>query len=259
MNRQRLRRLGSFLTAAAFSLTLTGCSIPRVIGSVDTLLTPPRLTDDQNDIYDALSAHLSGDSMHLVYPQKGENLSAFIFCNLDADPSDEAVVFYQQTTSSTAAAPISMAVLDLVTGSWQVVSETELEGSAVEDVTLLSADGAQLLAQCGFEVEDLGLPGLVVRGAPTYLQTADIPFVLSEMAGQLAEAGGAGSTVLDGLLASIACKAAIKGGSDSDMTELQRLAEQVLMLPDVRNCPHGRPVAVRMSRLQLEKQFKRVL
>ena len=120
-------------------------------------------------------------------------------------------------------------------------------------------DGVQLLAQCGFEVEDLGLPGLVVRGAPTYLQPADIPFVLSEMAGQLAEAGGAGSTVLDGLLASIACKAAIKGGSDSDMTELQRLAEQVLMLPDVRNCPHGRPVAVRMSRLQLEKQFKRVL
>lgn len=146
MNRQRLRRIGSFLTAAAFSLTLTGCSVPRIIGSVDTLLTPPRLTDDQNDIYDALSAHLSGDSMHLVYPQKGENLSAFIFCNLDADPSDEAVVFYQQTTSSTAAAPISMAVLDLVTGSWQVVSETELEGSAVEDVTLLSADGAQLLA-----------------------------------------------------------------------------------------------------------------
>ncbi|MGM9639465.1 MAG: DNA mismatch repair endonuclease MutL, partial [Butyricicoccaceae bacterium] len=120
-------------------------------------------------------------------------------------------------------------------------------------------DGAQLLAQCGFEVEDLGLPGLVVRGAPTYLQPADIPFVLSEMAGQLAGAGGAGSTVLDSLLASIACKAAIKGGSDSDMTELQRLAEQVLMLPDVRNCPHGRPVAVRMSRLQLEKQFKRVL
>lgn len=120
-------------------------------------------------------------------------------------------------------------------------------------------DHLQLLARCGFELEDLGLPGLVVRGAPTYLRPEDIAFVLSEMAGKLAQGTDTDSTVLDDLLASIACKAAVKGGSDSDAAELQRLAQQVLSLPDVRNCPHGRPVAVRMSRRQLEKQFKRVL
>jgi hypothetical protein len=139
------RRVCCGILAAAAAVLLGGCSIPRVIGSVDTMLAPPRLTDDQNDIYDALTAYLSDGEMHLVYPQKGDNLSAFILCNLDADESDEAVVFYQSASTS-AAVPISMAVLDQLSGGWQVVSETELEGSGVEDVTLLSADGQTLLA-----------------------------------------------------------------------------------------------------------------
>jgi len=116
-----------------------------------------------------------------------------------------------------------------------------------------------LLEKCGFEIDDLGLSGLVVRGAPTYLREQDIPFVLSEMAEKLAAGFETESSVLADLLASISCKAAIKGGSHSDPIELQHLAAQVLSLPDVRNCPHGRPVAVSMSRYQLEKQFKRVL
>ncbi len=132
----------SVLAAVAFA----GCSIPQIIGSVDTMLTPPRLTDDQNDIYAALTSHLPGDGMHLVYPQKGDNLSAFILCNLDRDSGNEAVVFYQLATSSTVAVPISMAVLDMVSGNWQVMSETPLEGSAVEDVTLLSVNGTPVLA-----------------------------------------------------------------------------------------------------------------
>ena len=116
-----------------------------------------------------------------------------------------------------------------------------------------------MLEQCGFEIDDFGLSGLAVRGAPTYLHEQDIPFVLSEMAEKLAAGFDTESSILDDLLASISCKAAIRGGSHSDPVELQRLAEQVLSLPDVRNCPHGRPVAVSMSRYQLEKQFKRVL
>ena len=120
-------------------------------------------------------------------------------------------------------------------------------------------DNAELLEKCGFEVDDLGLSGLAVRGAPTYLQEQDIPFVLSEMAAKLASGFDAESSILDDLLASISCKAAIKGGSHSDPIELEHLAKRVLSMPDVRNCPHGRPVAVSMSRKQMEKQFKRIL
>ena len=122
-------------------------------------------------------------------------------------------------------------------------------------------DNRALLEKCGFEVDDLGLSGLAVRGAPTYLREQDIPFVLSEMADKLVQglAEADNGSLLDDLIASISCKAAVKGGSYSDRQELEHLAEKVLSLPDVRNCPHGRPVAVSMSRHQMEKQFKRVL
>ena len=55
--------------------------------------------------------------------------------------------------------------------------------------------------------------------------------------------------VYDDLLKSIACKAAIKAGSALDHQEMCR----------VRNCPHGRPVAVRLTRYQIEKLFKRIV
>lgn len=116
-----------------------------------------------------------------------------------------------------------------------------------------------LLEKSGFEVEDFGLSGLAVRRAPTYLDENDIPFVLSEIAERLLGGYQPGSTILEEILKSISCKAAIKGGSYSDMRELQLLCEKVLTLPDVKNCPHGRPVAVFMSKYQMEKQFKRIL
>ncbi|MEA4921186.1 MAG: DNA mismatch repair endonuclease MutL [Clostridiaceae bacterium] len=116
-----------------------------------------------------------------------------------------------------------------------------------------------LLEKSGFEVEDFGLSGLAVRRAPVYLDEADIPFVLSEIAERLLGGFQPGSTILEEILKSISCKAAIKGGSHSDIQELELLCEKVLTLPDVKNCPHGRPIAVFMSKYQMEKQFKRIL
>ena len=54
----------------------------------------------------------------------------------------------------------------------------------------------------------------------------------------------------------IACKSAIKGGWKSDVSELRVLVEKV-QSGEVRYCPHGRPVAVKLSRYELEKLFKR--
>ena len=54
----------------------------------------------------------------------------------------------------------------------------------------------------------------------------------------------------------MACKAAIKGGWQSAPQELERAA-QAVMAGEVKYCPHGRPVAVELTRTELEKQFKR--
>ena len=62
----------------------------------------------------------------------------------------------------------------------------------------------------------------------------------------------------DGILHTVACKAAIKAGWDTDEKELEKLAEAVLS-GKVKYCPHGRPVSVSLSRRELDKLFKRIV
>ena len=62
----------------------------------------------------------------------------------------------------------------------------------------------------------------------------------------------------DEILHTVACKAAIKAGWDTEEKELQRLVEAVLR-GQVKYCPHGRPVSITMSRKDLDKQFKRIV
>lgn len=120
-------------------------------------------------------------------------------------------------------------------------------------------DHQDRLLAAGFAVEDIGAQSLLVRQAPLYLDHADIPSVLSEMAEKLMLPVNADNNIHEDLLKSVSCKAAIKAGKSSDPAELQYLAEKVLSMPDVRNCPHGRPVAVYLSRRELEKRFKRIV
>ena len=116
-----------------------------------------------------------------------------------------------------------------------------------------------LLAKAGFAVEDFGRGALLVREAPMYLPEEDIPFVLSDLAGHIQSHRGADNELLDELLKSVACKAAVKAGMVTDTAELQKFAETVLADNTVRNCPHGRPCVTYVSRYQLEKLFKRIV
>ena len=124
-------------------------------------------------------------------------------------------------------------------------------------------EGAALLAQLpllgcfGFEAEDFGGGALIVRAAPSDVAAGEIPDVLSELAGRLLTGGSADpGAARDALLHTMACKAAIKGGWRTSPQELERVARAV-MSDQVRYCPHGRPVAIELTRGQLEKQFKR--
>ena len=116
----------------------------------------------------------------------------------------------------------------------------------------------ELLARFGFRLEDGGLGGVLVREIPVYLDTEDVPFVLAQAAQQLAEQRTPENQVLDNLRKSIACKAAIKAGQFNSQEELTAFARRVLAMPSVRNCPHGRPAVIYVSRYELEKMFKRV-
>ena len=114
-----------------------------------------------------------------------------------------------------------------------------------------------LLEEFGFQAEDLN-GALIVRQAPDYLDVEDIPGTLSELAGKLLAGGRPDpAAARDELLHTMACKAAIKGGWKSSVSELERVA-QAVMSGQVKYCPHGRPVAIELTKKELERQFKRI-
>ncbi|MCD7917551.1 MAG: DNA mismatch repair endonuclease MutL [Clostridiales bacterium] len=115
-----------------------------------------------------------------------------------------------------------------------------------------------LLARFGFEAEEFGGGTLLVRQVPDYLAEEDILPTLEELAQRLLTTGTADpSAARDELLHTMACKSAIKGGWVSGEQELEVVA-QAVMSGQVRYCPHGRPVAITMTKKQIEKQFKRI-
>ena len=121
----------------------------------------------------------------------------------------------------------------------------------------LLLDQAGLLARFGFEVEEFGSNALAVRAAPDYLEAGEIEGALSQLARRLRVAGTADpAAARDELLHTMACKAAIKGGWRSGAEELEEAA-RLVMSGQVKYCPHGRPVAIELTKKQLEKQFKR--
>ena len=114
-----------------------------------------------------------------------------------------------------------------------------------------------LLARFGFEAEDFGGGALIVRAAPDDVDAGEIPDVLLELAGRLLTCGTADPEgARDALLHTMACKAAIKGGQKNGEAELLKVAKAV-MAGEVKYCPHGRPVAIELTRQQIEKRFGR--
>lgn len=115
-----------------------------------------------------------------------------------------------------------------------------------------------LLEQFGFEAEEFGRGSLIVRQTPDYLPLKEVEPTLSELAQKFLTTGTADpAAARDHVLHTMACKSAIKGGWKSGAEELMVVAEAV-MSGRVKYCPHGRPVAIEMTRKQLEKSFKRV-
>ena len=114
-----------------------------------------------------------------------------------------------------------------------------------------------LLEEFGFEAGDFGGGSLIVRQAPDWLPAEQIEPALEELAGRLLTTGTADpDAARDEVLHTMACKAAIKGGWKNSREELLAVCDAV-MRGEVRYCPHGRPVAIRLTRKDLEKQFKR--
>ena len=127
---------------------------------------------------------------------------------------------------------------------------------AAEEYSALAAN-LDLLREFGFECEEFGGGSLILRAVPADLESGDALATLEELAEKLVTAHTADpAAARDALLHTMACKASIKGGWKSDLSELRVLVEKV-QSGEVQFCPHGRPVKAKLTKYELEKMFKR--
>ncbi|MFQ7010764.1 MAG: DNA mismatch repair endonuclease MutL [Oscillospiraceae bacterium] len=116
-----------------------------------------------------------------------------------------------------------------------------------------------VLAELGFTLEPFGRSDYILRGVPAQLDAADALPALEEICAQLRHGAQMDAqSVRDEVLKTVACKAAIKAGWQTEPEELLRLADAVCA-GEVKYCPHGRPVAVTLTRRELDKLFKRIV
>lgn len=116
-----------------------------------------------------------------------------------------------------------------------------------------------VLTDAGFDIDDFGSGTVVVRELPVMLIDDDVKALVEEMAGYLLSSQAPVPEKLDWIYHNTACRAAIKGGDKTDKYELDSFVKKLLLNPDIRYCPHGRPVLIEMTRSDLEKQFGRTL
>lgn len=129
---------------------------------------------------------------------------------------------------------------------------------AREEASILMEHASELCA-AGFEIEEFGSGALIVRSAPMAFGEQDVEAALTEIAAHLLSHRTELTTAHeDWILHNVACRAAIKAGDSSDPSELMALAQQLYAHPELRYCPHGRPIYLSMKRRELEKQFGRI-
>lgn len=117
-----------------------------------------------------------------------------------------------------------------------------------------------VLSKMGFEAEDFGDGTILLRTAPLNLGAQDAADALMEIASYLVQNKNDLSTEhQDWIYHNVACRAAIKGGDKSSDYELTRFVKMLLEQPEVRYCPHGRPVYIILKKRELEKQFGRIV
>lgn len=120
-------------------------------------------------------------------------------------------------------------------------------------------ENTQLLADSGFAVSDFGTGTVAVTECPIILDAGDAAAAIEEFAAYLCKARQElVSEKMDWIYHNTACRAAIKAGDFTSEYERQKFTQKLLSMPDIRTCPHGRPVMIEMTRREMEKSFGRV-
>ena len=113
----------------------------------------------------------------------------------------------------------------------------------------------QELARLGLEFTDFGGGNILIHSIPAHILPDDTAAFIHEVCQRMKK--NENDNRREDILHSIACKAAIKAGWNTHPQEIDALVRAVLADPQLRYCPHGRPVALTLGRRDFEKEFFR--
>lgn len=116
------------------------------------------------------------------------------------------------------------------------------------------------IEQFGYEVEHFGGKEYMISAIPDNLFNIDMKDLFTEMLDDFSNATGRQTPdIITEKVASMSCKAAVKGNDKLTLPEINKLIDELLSLDNPYNCPHGRPTIISMSKYEIEKKFKRIV
>lgn len=116
------------------------------------------------------------------------------------------------------------------------------------------------ISELGFAIEDDVAPGVAVKGIPSVIEGTNPNDIIPQLAENFLQCKNDPQLdIIDELFHSIACKSAIKANDYNDERELQKLIDMIFFNEEIKYCPHGRPVMIKLTKRDIEKQFRRVL
>lgn len=130
--------------------------------------------------------------------------------------------------------------------------------SGQEEIVL--GEHLDTFAALGFEIEAFGGSEYALRCVPVDLYGCNEKEMFLEVLDGLLDGTGFGSIrVIEEKIASMSCKAAVKGNNKLSVAEAEALIDELLTLDNPYNCPHGRPTIISMTKTEMERKFKRIV
>ena len=116
------------------------------------------------------------------------------------------------------------------------------------------------LEEMGYELEEFGGEEYAIRGIPDAFSVADPKELVMEIIDSFSEDYGKNTPEsIKDRIATMSCKAAVKGNNRMSYMEAGRLINELMDLENPYNCPHGRPTMITMTKYELDKKFKRII
>ena len=151
----------------------------------------------------------------------------------------------------------------------KTLREKEYTSQTISPPIVMSLDANEILmlekhkeqiAKMGYEVESFGGKEYMISAIPANLFKVDMKDLFIEMLDDFSNLSGRETPelILE-KVASMSCKAAVKGNQNLSFSEFDALVEELLTLDNPYNCPHGRPTIISMTKYEIEKKFKRII